>query len=44
MQGKQLYSVIVMETENGIEDVAVVEDGTNSDEGEYFDAQPAPTL
>jgi len=43
-KGKQLYSVIVMETENGIEDVAVVEDGTNSDEGEYFDAQPAPTL
>lgn len=37
-KGKQIYSVILVENEQGTEEVAVIEDGNTSDEVEYHDA------
>lgn len=39
-KGKQVYYVILVEDAQGKEEVAVVEDATNSEDGEYHDAQP----
>lgn len=43
-KGKQLYSVILVENAEGKEEVAVVEDGNSSEEVEFHDAQPMPTI
>jgi hypothetical protein len=41
-KGKQMYYVIVMENSSGQEEVAVVEDTTLSEDGEFQDAQQSP--
>jgi len=41
-KGKQNFSMILVENAEGKEEVAVVDDTTQSEDGEYFNAQPIP--
>lgn len=43
-KGEQLYSVILVENAEGREEVAVVEDGSSSEEAEFHDAQQLNTI
>jgi len=41
-KGKQVYSIILMPNAEEKEEVAVVEDGENSEEAEFQDAETTP--
>jgi hypothetical protein len=43
-KAKQNYSVIVMESANGKEEIGVVEDTVGEEEGEFFDAEQVPIM
>ena len=43
-KGKQAYSVILVENDEGKEEVAVVSDDTTSEDAEFHDAEPSPTV
>jgi hypothetical protein len=43
-KAKQTFSMILVENSKGKEEIAVVDDSTQSEDGEYFDAQPASVV
>jgi hypothetical protein len=43
-KGKQVYSVILIENDEGKEEVAVVEDAEHQEESEFHDAETIPTV
>ncbi|CAN6347636.1 unnamed protein product [Urochloa humidicola] len=43
-KGKQVFSVILVQNAQGYEEVAVIEDSSESEEAEFHDAQPMPTV
>jgi len=43
-KGKQVYSVIVVENEEGKEEVAVISYDTTSEDAEFHDAEPTPKV
>jgi len=43
-KGKQAYSVILVQNEEGQEEVAVISDDTNSEDAEFHDAETTPNV